>query len=224
MEEICTPPKIDKGTKRVIICEGEHDKHFLDALIKRRSLPDFQILDAYKCCRKGGKDGLAPALNGLSVLTGFDGLRGVAIITDNDDEKALETIETKLRVLDKYVSTEPRMGRMAGIPVVTILIPDYHNQGNLEDLCLPALYEKWPKAKECVRAYLDCTGAIAWEKQKELCKAVVRSIISGFYENDPYKGLGYLFRDNKELADHSCFNGLANILTHFDEIIEGGSF
>ena len=45
-------PKIEEGTKELLFVKGTHDKSFLEALIKRRGLPKFKILDAYKCCRK----------------------------------------------------------------------------------------------------------------------------------------------------------------------------
>ncbi len=209
---------------RFILCEGPHDKHFLETLGRVRKLPPFQIRDAYECCRIGGKDGFIPALKGFPVIHGFSELRGIAIVTDNDNERSLTNLQRGLEDIEEYVNTEsPRIGKLSDVTVVIIPIPDYNRHGSLETLCLPTLYEKWPDAKKCVDAYLTCTGAINWQGHK-LCKAEVRSIISGFYEDDPNKGLGYLFRDNRPLANHPCFNELADILNRFDEIIERGSF
>jgi len=215
---------IQEKTKRIIICEGEHDKNFLETLVKRRNLPDLQVFDAYACCNKGGKNGLAPALAGLYPISGFTELIGVAIVTDNDNVRSLTDLQKSLEVLEDYVSTQsPRIDKMGGITVITILIPNHNNHGSLETLCLPALFTKWPDARECTDAYLHCTGAISWGRHK-LCKAIVRCIISGFYKKEPDKGLGYLFKADKALADHPCFNELSDILIRFDEIVERGSF
>ena len=52
-------------------------------------------------------------------------------------------------------------------------------------------------------------------------EAKVRSIIAGYYENDPNKGLGYLFRDEPDLLNHQCFDELVEILNHFNDVITG---
>lgn len=213
--------------ERFIICEGINDKHFLKAVIHKRGLPSFQIRHAAECngSKTGGRDGFGLAIEGIEALSGFSDLKGIIIVTDNDYENVVNDIQRKLETYGYIApSNQNEIGTFYGKPVAIILIPDHDKLGNLETLCLPALYEKLPGAKECVKAYLDCTDAIRWEKQHELCKAVVRSIIAGFYENDPYKGLGYLFRDIPSLAEHTCFDGLVDILNHFDEIVARGSF
>jgi hypothetical protein len=212
--------------ERFILCEGINDKYFLSSIIKRRNLGSFQIRHSAECNgdKCGGRCGFGFAIDGIDLLEGFQKLRGIFIVTDNDNEHVIDIVQ---RNLTQYGYIAPQnsnqLGSIQGKPTAIILIPKHDHYGNLETLCLPALYDKWPQAKECVRAYLECTGAISWGKQHEICKAEVRSIISGYYENDPYKGLGYLFHEEKDLADHPCFNELSDILSNFDDIIKIGS-
>lgn len=216
---------------RFILCEGDHDKYFLESLIKNRRLPKFQVKHAaeitkVECTKKptGGTSGFGIAIESFPGTTGFHKLKGIAIVTDNDTEKAIGNIQRELRGYGYIPSGVKGIGRIQNIPVVIIPIPDNANYGNLEKLCLPVLYSKWPDAKKCVEAYIECTGAINWRKNNELSKAIVRSIISGFYEDDPNKGLGYLFQNGVLPLDHVCFNGIADTLSRFDEIVERGSF
>jgi hypothetical protein len=211
--------------ERFILCEGPHDEHFLKAFINRRGLPPFQVKDAHTCCGTGGRSGFSPSIQGFSTTRGFTELKGIVIITDNDNEEAFTETQEALGDCGYRAPANPMAtGLIEDKPVLIILMPSHIEYGNLEKICLPSLYEKWPEAEQCVKMYLECTRAVTWEKQHELCKAAVRSVISGFYEDDPYKGLGYLFRDHPDLADHDCFNGLADILNRFDEIVAKGSF
>lgn len=212
--------------ERFILCEGINDKFFLNTIIERRGLPSFQIRHSAECNGNniGGREGFGHAIEGIDVVSGFPELKGIIIITDNDHEQVIANIQTNLAQFGYIAPVNAnQVGSIQGKPTAIILIPRHDSYGSLETLCLPALYEKWPGAEVCVREYLECTRAVTWEKQHELCKAAVRSIISGFYETDPYKGLGYLFRDDKSLADHACFNELADILNRFDEIVEKGA-
>jgi len=105
-----------KRNGRIIICEGEHDKHFLESLITRRRLPTFQVLDAHACCGIGGVSGLVPALEGLYAIHGFTELAGIAIVTDNDNVRSLTNLQRKLDESEHYDSIQPlRIGKMAGI-------------------------------------------------------------------------------------------------------------
>lgn len=223
---------------RFILCEGINDKFFLRTLIKVRSLPDFQIRHAAECVKRdedeeccsdeerknkksgGGRSGFGRAIFGFPLNTGFDRLKGIAIVTDNDNERAV--IETQEFLKEGgYEPTSDYSGKIGGKPTIIVPLPDNSDCGDLEKLCLPALYSQWDDSEACVTAYLKCTGALNWEKQNQLYKAKVRCIISAYYEDDPYKGLGYLFtvKKMKHLANHKCFDQLTNFLKEFDEKI-----
>jgi hypothetical protein len=211
-------------TERFILCEGEHDKHFLDALIKERQLGAFQIKTSWECVGAGGVAGFGPAIQGFPAIRGFKRLVGIAIVTDNDNLQTLSNVERKLQEYGYVPTGSERVGKIDSKPVLIVPLPDDKDCGDLEKLCLPALYSEWPNAEECVRAYLECTGALQWVKKQQLYKAKVRCVISAYYEDDPYKGLGYLFKEKKLLTHHECFNRLSNILERFDDIIKCGKF
>ncbi len=212
--------------ERFILCEGRPDKGFLETLINDRNLPHFQIREASEFTggKTGGRSAFGIFIEGCSALSGFSNLKGIAIVTDNDEEQTLRNIEKNLAKHGYKPSDAAGIGSIENKPVVIIPIPDQTTYGNLETFCLPVLYDTWPSAEECIKAYLECTGALSWEKQHELCKAVVRSIVAGYNENDPNKGLGDLFKNGTLSAKHPCFDRLADILNRFDEIVARGSF
>lgn len=216
--------RVEFGLERFILCEGPHDKSFLETLIKERKLGSFQVETAYECVGKGGCEGFGPALEGFEAVTGLEQLKGILIMTDNDNKQTFPKLLKQLVKAGYNPTKSPFLGEILGKPLVIVLVPDDKTYGDLEKLCLPALYSKWPKARECVEAYLKCTGAEKWsgKRDQQLNKAKVRSIIAGYYDADPYKGLGYLFKDNKSLARHKCFDRLADILGRFDQIIQNG--
>jgi hypothetical protein len=207
--------------KRFVLCEGPHDKEVLEFLIAERKLGAFQIKTSHECVGSAGIDGFGPALQGFPAIRGFKSLDGIAIVVDNDNTRRLPNIRRQLQRYG-YVPTTPNYGgRIRDKSVIIVPIPDHNECGDLEKLCLPALYSAWPGAEECVMTYLEWTGALEWKKQNQLWKAKVRCVISGHYEDDPYKGLGYLFKDKKfrHLARHRCFDRLVYILRNFDQAV-----
>lgn len=111
--------------------------------------------------------------------------------------------------------THDGIGDMDGKPVAILMIPKYNVVGGLEALALPAIYEKWPLAEQYVEDFLKSTGATAW-KQRSIDKARARAAIVGFYEKDPYKGIGHLFRAGILSVDHPCFDQIREFLKNFD--------
>jgi hypothetical protein len=169
--------------------------------------------------KAGGKTGFWPALKAFDVQAAFKNLKGIAIVTDNDTVNTCLEMERELKKCGYIPSQTECVGMFNGVPLVLILIPDKDTIGNLETLCMPCLCQEWPNAERCVDEYLNCTGATSWSKQKELPKAKARSIIAGHFQDDPNKGLGYLFNKINHLVGHACFNQLADTLHRFDEII-----
>lgn len=212
--------------EKLVICEGDHSKFFLQSLFKAHNLNSFQVGHAYECNGKKapGRSGFGLAIKGLHVFETFYKLQAIVIVTDNDRPDALGIVERDLS-RNGYVASETRcVGKFRGKPLVVVLVPDHNNYGNLETLCLPVLYSTWPSAKECVRAYLGCTGALQWANNKELDKARVRAAIAGYFQEDPYKGVGHLFQKGILPANHPQFENLANIFRRLDEIIKNGRF
>ncbi len=208
-------------TKRLIICEGDNDKHFLQALIKANKLGTFQVGHADECNngKGGGRSGFGHALKGLELFKAFDKLTGIGIVTDNDHKGVLSEIQKNLRKkAGVIIESGECIGKLGDKPVIIILLPDDYMHGNLESFCLPILYETWPRAEKCLMKCLACTEADKWKKQDKLYKAKVRAIISGHHMDDPYMTLGLLFKRKILPADHPRFARLVDILRRFDEI------
>jgi hypothetical protein len=219
--------KWDLDGEILVICEGKDDKFFLESLMQAHGLLGFQIGHAHECNGKkgGGRSGFGPAIKGLPGFTKYDKLRGVAIVTDNDNEKAVAEVITDLKNYGYSPTKSPYVGEIKDSkPLIIILIPNQEQHGTLETLCLPLLYCTWSNAKECVEDYLEHTGAVRWTNKKEIPKAKVQCIISGNYDEDPYKGLGRLFQKGILCALDPHFDKLADTFRRFDEIVKTGRF
>jgi hypothetical protein len=216
---------------RFLLCEGDDDKAFLEALIRTRGLPEFQVCHAAECNRAGpggrgigGRSGFRHSLDsGIRVLSGFSQLRAVLIVSDNDKATSFREVQDELRAAGHTPPTAA--GDVAGIfgkPGVVFMVPTPNTFGDLETLSLPAIYQKWPKARICVPLFLRCTGALKWlggpnwSKRSSISKAHARAAAVGFNEDDPYKGIGYLFKSGDLSAQHACFDGVAEFLLNFD--------
>lgn len=205
---------------RFALCEGNDDKEVLEALISARGLPDFQICHSAECNPQGtgGRPGFFGAIKGMEALSGFRNLRALLIVTDND---RLETSFAEVqRALADNGHTAPAnpaaVGSVVDKPVAVLMIPSHNAVGDLETLCLPAIYAKWPAAPGCVADFLNCTGANAWTKRSSVSKARARAAAVGFYEPDPFKGIGHLFKNGTFSALNPCFDAVASFLQNFD--------
>jgi hypothetical protein len=87
-------------------------------------------------------------------------------------------------------------------------------------MTLDVLIGKWPKSKDCVEAFLRCTGADKWNNQASKNKALSRAIIVGFNESDPYKGLGHLFRSGELSVLHPKLEWLVESFRRVDQLLE----
>jgi hypothetical protein len=214
-----------KFTKsRFILCEGDDDKGFLETIIKERNLPEFQVCHAaeFNPQRAGGRSGFVKALEGIEPLLGFSTiLRAILIVTDNDRLESSFRHTQQALISNNYTPPpSPRgVGMIADKPVAILMIPSNDTQGDFESLCLPAIFDKWPNAERCVTDFMNCTGASGWTKQASISKARARAAAVGFNEDDPYKGIGHLFRNGTFSTLHPCFNGIADFLRNFDTMV-----
>ena len=218
---------------RFLICEGIDDKQFLTALVKKRRLPEFQICHAAEFNGWGegeqpigGKSGIPKSLYRIDVLSGFDSLKALLIVTDNDHQKSWKELRKSLKGICTLPETPVEIGLIYGKPLAIFLIPSAAEYGDLETYCLPEVHRKWPRAESCVNTFLDCTGASMWEKKASKNKAKFRAATVGFYQPDPFKGLGYRLGNEALSADNPRFDELAQFLKDFDSLvgIRGGGF
>lgn len=212
---------LEKFTKeRFLLCEGDADKGFFEALIKNRGLPEFQVCCTAECNpeRVGGNSGFVKSLKGMEPIKGFPKLKALLFASDNDILGTSFKVVQDALTDNGYVppSAYNTIGKMAGKPVAILMVPRHDMVGDLETLCLPAIYAQWTIAEQCVSSFLHCTGADTWGKRSSISKARARSATVGFNQDDPYKGIGHLFRNGTLSVNHACFNEITLFLQNFD--------
>jgi hypothetical protein len=210
-----------KPDARFALCEGDDDKGLLDTIAALPNMPDLQVRYASECNEKraGGRSGFEHAIREFPIVTNFRLIKGFVFVTDNDNNQAFkETCQN----LSKTGYTPPAnpdgIGELDGRPVKILLIPSAVH-GDLEKLCLDVLISKWPKSKDCVEAFLRCTGADGWNSQASKNKALSRATIVGFSEADPYKGLGHLFRSGDLSVTHPKLEWLVESFRKIDALL-----
>lgn len=179
-----------------VLCEGDDDKGLLESIAALPDMPNLQVRHSSECNEKhaGGRSGFEHAVREFPIISNFRRVRGFLFVTDNDNDNAFkETCQNLSKTGCKAPLTPDSVGELDGRPTKILLVPNTAH-GDLEKLCLDVLISKWPKSKECVEAFLRCTGADKWNSQASKNKALSRATIVGFNESDPYKGLGHLFR------------------------------
>src|SRR5882724_9862071 len=89
--------------KYLILCEGKHDCAFFNALIEARSLPSYQTTEPSELTGTGGHTQWKNALAQLVGTTGFDMLKGLIMVPDNDENPraAIKRVKDAIRVAPK---------------------------------------------------------------------------------------------------------------------------
>jgi hypothetical protein len=207
---------------RFLLCEGDDDKGFLETLIQQHNLPDFQVCQAAECNEKkqGGRSGFRYSLDsGIRVLSGFAQLRAILIVSDNDKQHSFREVQDELTAAGiAPPNTAGEAFVIFGKPAAVLLVPTA-NYGDLESLCLPEIHRVWPLAPQCVESFMRCTGADLWQKAASVNKARARAATVGFYEPDPYKGLGHHFRIGTFTTGNPCFQPIVDFLRGFDALV-----
>src|SRR5260370_24551497 len=120
--------------ERFILCEGDDDKFFLQALIEERCLQRFQVRHTGECSPKGGgRSGFLHALNGIEALTGFERVKGILLVTDNDQiPKSFNDMRRILKSLKLRLPSQPtEVLTICGKPGALLMLPDHTIAGDL---------------------------------------------------------------------------------------------
>jgi hypothetical protein len=209
---------------RFILCEGDDDKGFIETLLREHGLPGFQVCQSAECNNAGddgkgvgGRAGFRHSLEGLRPITSFGVVRAILIVTDNDKASSFSEVQDALTANGHTAPhSADEIGAVLGKPTSILLLPSSAEYGDLEKLCFPEIARKWPKAEECVKAFMACTGAVGWKKSSSINKARARAATVGFNEDDPYKGIGHLFRHGTLSTRNPCFAHIVQFFRGFD--------
>lgn len=211
----------------LILCEGESDKRFLHQLIAVRQIADdFQIrFPSRGKDNRGGRSKFGAWLDTAKDVGGWDNIRAVLLISDNDEDpqKSLEEVKTSLRDAAGFPvpSAERTVAKAVGFPRVVILMLPPGNKGSLETLCLSAAYDKWPIVKTPLDALVSSVGTNKWSANKE-SKMRLQTIIASTCEGRPDAGfVGHWWESYQYHLPlgHKVFDDIAAFLTGFRALI-----
>jgi hypothetical protein len=206
---------------RFILCEGDDDKGLLETIAALPDMPRLQVRHSAECneLHTGGRPGFEHSINGFSIVSNYRLVSGFVFVTDNDNAEAFtNTCNTLARTVCRVPTTFDDIGELDGRPLRILLSPS-GNHGDLEKLCFDVLATKWPDSVKCVDAFLECTGASKWETIASINKARARAMIIGSNEDDPYKGIGHLFRKGVLSVAHPALEPLVKALQNIDKLL-----
>jgi hypothetical protein len=180
-------PKREGFTKpKFILCEGYEDASFTSALIKKASLPPFDVSPNIDMrLASGGGSGFRAAIMACEPLEGFSEVHDVVILSDNDIDparsfaavsKQIETARHAGDISRNWGAPTEVATKAPGDPSVSIWMwPAPGQPGCLETLLWQAIQTQSKYATEiaCVEAACTCAGADQWSISK-LDKARLR--------------------------------------------------
>lgn len=211
---------------RLILCEGQGDESFIKHLIKERKLPGFDVYFPHgPYTETGGVNGFKEMLEGFCTFRGFRNLKGILILSDNDDNpvNAFSLVSQVISSAEGYKApSQPfEVVRKDGVPpLVVVMLPWRDQPGNLETLCLISCYESHPTIRACLDEYVTCTGVNTWELTKQ-SKMKMRCMLSSTCNSDPNTSLVHAWNRGENLIplNHQCFDQIADFLRRFDDYI-----
>lgn len=211
---------------RLILCEGEGDASFLNHLIKERNLPGFDIFfPSNPYTETGGVNGFKEMLESFSLFHGFRTLKGMLVISDNDDNpaNAFRSVSEQISSAEGYKAPGQPLEviRTDSVPpIVVVMLPWKDQPGNLETLCLVSSYDSYPPIRGCLDEYVTCTGVDKWGLTKQ-SKMKMRCMLSSTCKSDPNTSLVYAWSRSENLIplNHRCFDQIADFLRRFDDYI-----
>ena len=175
-QQVRKPAKIVQP--RLLLVEGNDDRHFFQRLLGRRQTPNVQIIEY------GGTAQLGNFLaNTLVIDPTFSELVeivGVVRDADRDYQSAFDSVQGSLRHASLPVPNAPMTtanGALDGadIRVSVYIMPDNGSRGDLETLCLKAVRDA--PAAPCVDRYFECLQSIGHVPRQE-SKARLRAFLA----------------------------------------------
>ena len=176
------PRNVSVEQPRLLLVEGDDDKHFFQRLIDQRSLADTQIIQYSQRGTLG--DFLA---NVLTLDPGFSDVKVIGVVKDADCsyQQAFQSVQDSLRTAKLPVPNGPLSYGAeeltdTAVRIVAYIMPDNFSRGDLETLCLDAV--SGAAAMPCVDRYFDCLQSIDHVPRQE-SKARLRAFLSANPDN-----------------------------------------
>lgn len=206
----------------LVVGEGTGDASFIGYLCRSRNISGFQVEDAR------GESKFVSHIKGLKSRRGYERLKAVLIVSDNDESPEASFTKIRNYLKDAKVPSpeaELTVARWTreGLAFVVMMIPHVDGKpvrGCLETLLLQSIEENQPALKACIDEFQTCMAAARTKNQTD--KLRLRCFVAAMYAADPNLALSFVVSPTKALVDlnHSCFNEIATFLTDFPAFCE----
>ena len=203
---------------RLLLVEGNDDRHFFQRLIGQRRNPNIQVIEYSGVAQLGNF--LANTIVIDPTFSELVEMVGVVRDADRDYQSAFASVQGALRHALLPVPNEPmtiETGSMDGanIRVSVYIMPDNGSQGDLETLCLEAVRDT--AAVPCVDRYFDCLRSIDHVPRQE-SKARLRAFLASNPSN-PNLQPGQAIDAGVIPWDSPAFAGVHQFLDMLDAVI-----
>ena len=210
----------------LVLCEGEGDKRLLDKLLSVRNIQiEFQVrFPDRKGTGRGGRSQFGPWLDDARIASGWNNIKGILILSDNDDVPNIAFNEV-IASLQKAPGcalpiAERTVAKQVGFPNLVIYMVPTGKPGNLETMCVDAAYSKWPLVVAPLNAFTN-TVIPNWTIGPQ-SKMRLQTTIAATCADRPEAGfVGHWYE--KEAyhipLDHNAFDDLASFLSNFRNFI-----
>jgi len=191
----------------LLIVEGKEDELFFEALMKRQSLQDIQIMAI------GGKVKLRENLKALVLSPSFAKVISLAVVRDAnaDPDAAFQSVRDALRAAHLPVPEDPLVPIGHNPRVSIMILPREGTPGMLEDLCLEAVASD--PAMLCVEQYLQCLEHRGLSLTRNRSKAKMQAFLASRLEAG--KRLGEAAQANYWPWGAAAFDQVKNFLQQF---------
>lgn len=187
---------------KLLIGEGSEEVLFFHAFLNHLNITDIQV-ENY-----GGKQGLGNYLKTLHLRPGYSEVVSLGITRDADESanNAFNSVCGFLKNGKLPVPNHPKQIIGESPQVSVLILPDYQNNGMLEDVCLEAV--KTDPAIQCVDDYFKCVYSTVGRKpkNKDIAKARLRVWLAS--QIAPDKRLGEAAQAGYFTWDSPAFDGL----------------
>lgn len=201
----------------LVVGEGDGDAAFVTHLCTARGIAGYQIED----CR--GESKFVLSLTSLSSRTGYDRLKGILVVSDNDDAPDANFLKIRgyLKDTKKLPAPEKPLTpvKRDTITVAVMMLPyeaGKASRGCLETLLLKSIQPAQQETIDCIKTFRSCIDGSDRPKSHE-DKFKLRCFIAAKYPDDPNLALSFAVSPSKGLFDfgHSCFDEVSDFLKKF---------
>jgi hypothetical protein len=208
----------------VLLCEGADDQYFFSQMMRRPSLPSFDIpFPTDRLHGNGAYGEMLKAIQGAGIA--FNSVRGVLIVADSTDNPSavFGSIRRQVQSAGSFPlpanPTEIALGNREFPAIQIMLLPDHNKAGCLETLYVEELERTNQGVKACVEEFLGCgpITARAWPSEKA-DKARFHALVAALHKRDPGKTASRVFDGPSPLLSIAAnvFTPIGRRLSSFD--------